>query len=301
MIPHTKGARDSMKEVFTMWRDARMIALTAVIAAVYMTALIPIKGLVIVPGFTEIRPANVLPVALGLLFGPAAAWGAAIGNLLSDAFGGTLTAGSAFGFVGNFFSAFAAYKLWGHLGRLSSREPPTMRSLPQLGEFVLVSFVSAAGTATIIAWGLDLLGLFPFSVFALIITVNNFLAAAVIGPPLLYLLYPRIEEAGLLYTALMDERHLPTATAQHRHVSAVGLAGVSVVWLVVGVVVGVAVQGIAFGVPAGGLELGTGGSTLQAALGAVAFVTLLGFSVLSSGWFPLELGPSGPKRAGGGE
>jgi energy-coupling factor transport system substrate-specific component len=293
-----RGQGNDMKEVLTMWRDARMVALTAVVAAVYMTALIPFKGLVIVPGFTEVRPANVLPVALGLLFGPATAWGAAIGNLLSDAFGGTLSAGSAFGFAGNFFSGFAAYKLWGCLGPLSSDEKPTMRSLPQLLEFVVISVVSAAGTAAIIAWGLDLLGLFPFSVFALIITVNNFLAAVVIGPPLLYLLYPRIEDAGLLYTELMDERHLPQPSAQHRQVAAVGLAGVSVAWLVVGIALGTLVQGIPFGVPAGGLDPGTGGSTLQAAVGAVAFVLLLGFSVVSAGMVPRELGPNDPKRAG---
>lgn len=273
-----------------------MIALAAVIAAVYMTGLIPFKGLVIVQGFTEVRPANVFPVAFGLLFGPAAAWGAGMGNLLSDAFGGTLSVGSAFGFAGNFFSAFVAYKLWGQLGPLSSGEKPTMRSSRALAEFVVISFVSAAGTAAIIAWGLDLIGLFPFSTFATIITINNFVAAALIGPPLVYLLYPRIEDAGLLYTDLMHERHLPVATATHRHVSAVGMAVVSVGWLLLGVLIGVVVLGIPFGVPAGGLELGTGGSTLQAATGALAFALLLGFGFLSTGWFPLELGPGGTRR-----
>lgn len=270
-----------MRDVLTMWRDMRMVALTVVIAAVYMTALIPFKGFVIVPGFTEIRPANVLPVALGLLFGPAAAWGAAVGNLLSDAFGGTLSSGSAFGFVGNFFSAYAAYRLWGGLGPLSSGEAPRMRSSAQLVEFVVVSFVSAAGTAAIIAWGLDLLGLFPFSVFALIVTGNNFLAAAVIGPPVLYLLYPRIEDAGLLYTQLAADQE--ASTPDRRDVGAIGLAGVAVGWLVGGIVLGVAVQGIPFGVPVGGIEPGTGGSTLQSAFGAVAFALLLWFALRSTG------------------
>lgn len=272
-----------------MWRDGRMVALAAVIAAVYMTALIPFKGFVIVPGFTEVRPANVLPVTLGLLFGPAAAWGAAIGNLLSDAFGGTLTSGSVFGFLGNFFSAFVAYKLWGHLGPLSADEPPRMQSLAQLGEFVVIAFVSAAGTAAIIAWGLDLLGLFSFSVFAIIITVNNFLAAAIIGPPLLYLLYPRMEDAGLRYTDLLRENVLGEPPLRRRHVGAIGLATVAVVWLVGGILIGVVIQGIPFGVPGGGIEPGTGGSTLQTAFGAVAFLALLGFSLLSGSWFPLEL------------
>ncbi|KAB1197840.1 MULTISPECIES: QueT transporter family protein [Haloferax] len=265
-----------------------MIALTAVIAAVYMTALIPFKGFAIVPGFTEVRPAIALPVALGLLFGPATAWGAAIGNLLSDAFGGTLSAGSAFGFVGNFFSGFVAYKLWGHLGPLSSNERPTMRSLPQLAEFVVISFVSAAGTAAIIAWGLDLLGLFPFSLFAAIIAFNNFLAAAILGPPILYLLYPRIESAGLLYMDILDERDLPDVSPRNRRIAASGLATVAAGWLVGGTVIGITVVGIPFDIPVSGIEPGTGGSTVQAAFGAVAFVLLLGFSALSAGWFAGE-------------
>ncbi|KAB1189212.1 QueT transporter family protein [Haloferax sp. MBLA0077] len=272
--------------------------LTVVIAAVYMAALIPFKGFVIVPGFTEVRPANVLPVALGLLFGPATAWGAAFGNLFSDAFGGTLTVGSVFGFVGNFFSGFVAYKLWGHLGRLSSHEKPNMRSLPQLVEFVVISFVSAAGTAAIIAWGVDLLGLFPFSVFALIISVNNFLAAAVIGPPILYLLYPRIEEAGLLYTEIMDETLMPDVPAQRRDVAAMGLAGVCTVWLVGGIVIGVAVVGVPFGIPDAGIQLGTGGSMLQAVFGAVAFILLLGFSAFAGGWQPGNSATGDPPPTG---
>jgi energy-coupling factor transport system substrate-specific component len=287
-----------MKETLTMWRDSRMIALTAVIAAVYMTALIPFKGLVIVPGFTEVRPANVLPVTFGLLFGPAAAWGAAIGNLLSDAFGGTLSWGSVFGFLGNFFSAFVAYKLWGNLGPLSAGERPTMTSASQLGEFVVVSFVSAAGTAAIIAWGLDLLGLFPFSVFALIVTVNNFLAAAVIGPPLLYVLYPRMEAAGLRYADFLQDQQLPAVPSERRRVSAIGLGAVAVGWLVGGVLIGVAIQGIPFGVPASGIDPGTGGSTLQAAVGTVAFVALLGFGLLSGRWFPFDAGSNDQTSAG---
>ena len=260
-----------------------MVALTAVIAAIYMTALIPFKGSVIVPGFTEVRPANALPVAFGLMFGPAAAWGAAIGNLVGDAFGGTLTVGSVFGFLGNFFTGYVGYKLWGHLGPLSAGEEPTMRSPRQLVEFVVVSFVAAAGTGAIIAWGLDLLGLFPFSVFATIITVNDFLAAAVIGPPLLYVLYPRLAEAGLLYTDLMDERHLPDVPLRQRQYAAVGLAVVSVAWLVVGIAISVGLQGVPFWLAGGGVEPGTGGSMLQGVVGAVGFLLVLAFSALTAG------------------
>jgi len=73
-----------MKEVFTMWKYTQMIVLTALSAAIYAAVLIPFKGFVIIPSLTEVRPANVFPFVFGLLFGPAGAWGAAIGNLIGD-------------------------------------------------------------------------------------------------------------------------------------------------------------------------------------------------------------------------
>ena len=88
-----------MKEVFTMWRHTQMVVLVALSAAIYAAVLIPLKGFPIIPGAIEIRPANVFPFVFSLLFGPAGAWGAAIGNLIGDFFG-TLGLGSIFGFMG---------------------------------------------------------------------------------------------------------------------------------------------------------------------------------------------------------
>lgn len=132
-----------MKEVFTVWKDVLMVAFTVVIAAIYTAGLIPSKGLVLVPGFTEVRPGVAFPVAFSLMSGPAAAWGSAIGNLVGDAFGGTLTWGSPFGFLGNFFMGLVGYKLRGSLGALSSGEEPTMRSARQLLEYLVIALVTA--------------------------------------------------------------------------------------------------------------------------------------------------------------
>jgi energy-coupling factor transport system substrate-specific component len=63
-----------MKELFTMWKNTRMILLVALCAAVYAAVLIVFKaGIVLIPGITEVRPANLLPIVFSLLFGPAAA------------------------------------------------------------------------------------------------------------------------------------------------------------------------------------------------------------------------------------
>ncbi|MBC7289406.1 MAG: QueT transporter family protein, partial [Armatimonadetes bacterium] len=88
-----------MGDAIAVWRHTKMIVLVALTAALYAALLIPFKSIPILPGFSEIRPANVVPIVASLLFGPAAAWGSAIGNLIGD-FVGTLGPGSFFGFVG---------------------------------------------------------------------------------------------------------------------------------------------------------------------------------------------------------
>lgn len=106
-----------MKELITMWKSTRMIVLTALSAAFYAAFLIPFKVVIpLIPGFTEVRPANVLPIICSLMFGPAAAWGAAIGNTIADAFG-TFGIGTAFGFIGNFLFGFIPYKMWRAFGK----------------------------------------------------------------------------------------------------------------------------------------------------------------------------------------
>lgn len=238
-----------------MWRDTRMIMLVAVVAAVYAALLIPFKLFTILPGFTSVRPANVLPVFFGIAFGPAAAWGSAIGNLIGDIFGGTFGPGSVGGFVGNFFFGLVGYKLWGNLGPLSSGEEPDFRGerVRQLVEYVVVSVAAAAACAAIIAWVVDALELVPFSVLGPIILTNNAVSAIVLGPPLFYLAYPRVKEMGLLYPDVLREEDLPDRA---NPVGAWGILVVPLVWIAIAVFV------------LGGAP----GSTAQIGLGAAGFV-----------------------------
>ncbi|MDD5170515.1 MAG: QueT transporter family protein, partial [Syntrophales bacterium] len=88
-----------MRDALSMWGNTRMIVLTAVCAAIYGATLIAFKAAIpLVPGITEVRVANIFPMAFGFLFGPAGAWGLAIGNLIGDIFGGTLSPASIAGF-----------------------------------------------------------------------------------------------------------------------------------------------------------------------------------------------------------
>ncbi|MFB6170554.1 MAG: QueT transporter family protein [Haloarculaceae archaeon] len=267
-----------MREIFTMWKDTRMIMLTAVSAAIYAAVLIPFKVFTILPGLTSVRPANVIPVVFGILFGPAAAWGAAIGNLIGDVFGGTLGPGSLFGFVGNFFFAFAAYKLWGNLGPLSSGHEPDMRedTVRQIVEYAVIAITSSVLCAVIIGWGVEVFKLLPFSVIATIIVVNNSLASVVLGPPLLYLIYPRIKDMGLLYPDVMDRADLPMGGSARQVPIAWGIVAVTILWLVVGLALS-----RVFGVP-----VGQGRSMSLVALGVVGFVLTVALSWLSAARLP---------------
>ena len=260
-----------MRELFAMWRDTRMILLVAVVAAIYAAVLLPFKLFTVIPGITSIRPANVFPVIFGIMFGPAAAWGAAIGNLIGDVFGGTLGPGSAFGFLGNFFFGLVGYKLWGNLGPLSSGEEPNMRSVKQVVEYVIIAVAASAACAVIIAWGVDLLGLVPFTVLGPTIMINNALAAAALGPPLLYLTYPRIRDMGLLYPDVMREEDLEETSFSQPVVAALGMLVVSPTWLVLGIYVF------------------SPQSTMQMALGGVGLLLLVVFVVIGNQGLPAQL------------
>src|SRR5580704_14117373 len=71
-----------MSDLRLMWRNTRMVVLCAISAALYAAVLVPFKVVPLIPGVTELRPANAIPVVCSFLFGPAAAWGSAIGNMI---------------------------------------------------------------------------------------------------------------------------------------------------------------------------------------------------------------------------
>ncbi len=239
-----------MKEVFTMWRHTQMLVLVAVSAAIYAAVLIPFKGFPIVPGYIELRPANAFPVVFGLLFGPAGAWGSAIGNLIGDFGGGTLTLGSVGGFVGNFFLALLPYKMWSFFFRRDENMETNVDSGKKLGVYIAVVILASAACAVIISWWIDLLGFFPFVVFFALIVFNNAIMGGVLGPILLLALYPRVKRWGLLWTEIMEPEEV-SSSRLHR-------TGAILVWVgVIGAVVVGLIIGLTERAP-GGLGIGLG-------------------------------------------
>ena len=238
-----------MKEVFTMWRHTQMVVLVALSAAIYAAVLIPFKGFPLVPGYIELRPANAFPIVFGLLFGPAGAWGAAIGNLIGDFFG-TLSLGSLGGFVGNFFLALLPYKMWSVFFRRDENMEENVDSGKKFGVFILLVLLTSAVCAVIISWWVDLLGLAPFAVFFALIFFNNAIMAGVLGPILLLALYPRVKRWGLLWTEIVEPEDASASRLQR--------TGTILVW--VGAIGSVAV-GLILGLTQqapGGLGIGLG-------------------------------------------
>ena len=189
-----------MNALRAMWSDTRMVVLTALSAALFAAILIPFKIIPIIPGVTEVRPANAIPIVCSLLFGPAGAWGAAFGNLVGDFFLG-LGPGSIFGMVGNFLYGFIPYAFWRAF--FGSVEPQS-RKITHWLALVFVCLVSSAACAFTIAWGIDVVirGV-PFAVLGTIIFFNNFVMAILLAPPLLFALLPRVKAWGLLYQGIL--------------------------------------------------------------------------------------------------
>lgn len=184
-----------------MWESTRLVVFAAICASLYAAILIPFKVLPIIPGVTELRPANAVPVICSFLFGPAAAWGAAIGNIIGDFFGG-IGPGDFFGCIGNFLYGIAPYKIWA----LISAEQPVPRTLTTWVKFIFTVFLASTLCAIFIGWGLNLLGFVPFSVLGNIILFNNFASSLLFAPLLLTVVYPRVERGRLLYHNLLPAK-----------------------------------------------------------------------------------------------
>jgi energy-coupling factor transport system substrate-specific component len=189
-------------ELFGMWRNTRMVVLTAICASLYGAILIPFKVAPIIPGVTELRPANALPVVCSFLFGPAGAWGAAFGNLIGDFFGG-LGPGDLFGFAGNLLFGLVPYSVW---QAVTDAPPVPSRRVGWWALFVTVVGLAGMLCANVIGWGLAVLGFHPFTVVASSVLVNNLVAGVGLAPLLLGFLHERVGSAHLLYQNLLGAR-----------------------------------------------------------------------------------------------
>lgn len=240
-------------------------------ALLFVFATLPIW---IIPGVTAVRPGNAIPPFTSLLFGPAAAWGSAVGNLIGfDILGGALTIGSIGGFIGNFFLGLVPYKIWHRV----FREEPHCRTLSSLAKFEFVVLTHAGVVALVIPYWTELVGFVPFSFLAFIIFFNELISAAIISPILMALVYPRAKKAGWLWADIMKGfTYTPTEVKNH-HKLGVGLiffSGIVGLWITVAVGLGVGQQLFQFAPVFGGLPILTTG-------GVFILIFLVGIALLA--------------------
>jgi energy-coupling factor transport system substrate-specific component len=196
-----------------------MIVLVALCAALYTVAI----TLTTVPTSVgrSIRViAQLLPMPLSLLFGPAAAWGVALGDLISNIMVGNLYLGTLSGFSGNFLLGFLPYAMWTRLRPLANgNREIALGSVRQWILYILIAAVSAFSAAVVISWPVHMVGVVPFSVFVNIIGIEDAIAGAFAGI-LLLLLYSRIKARGLVYWDVMEEVDLDNTKRTRGHIGA---------------------------------------------------------------------------------
>ena len=114
-----------MRDAVAMWRNTRLVVLAADERVAVRRAAHPVQGSAAHSRRRRAAPGQrQVPVVCSFLFGPAGAWGAAIGNLIGDFFGG-IGPGDFFGFAANFSTASCRIRVW---RMLSPTEDPLPRS-----------------------------------------------------------------------------------------------------------------------------------------------------------------------------
>ena len=141
------------------------------------------KVMVLIEGFTEVRPVNAIPPVAGLVFGPIGGIACGIGNLFADLLGGFgLT--SVLGVIANFIAAYLPYRLW----YLFSNETPNLRSRRNIFLYLLICLISAFTVAWFLAFGLFTFFGFWIAEIYIYVFFNNFGFSVIFGLPLLIIL-----------------------------------------------------------------------------------------------------------------
>jgi energy-coupling factor transport system substrate-specific component len=188
-------------DLVSMWKHPKMIAFMVLTAVLYLASLYPLQGLTLFGGYTDFGRIGVaVPIAFSFLFGPAAAWGAAIGNILTDVAIRHVDVSSIFGFAGNLLLGYIPYKLWSTV----TADEPDLRSLRKFSLFVGLAVLACVICGLVIGWGLYWLGLTSFMPTSAIIALTNALWATTVGSILLSLTYKFFSKRKLLYSNILN-------------------------------------------------------------------------------------------------
>lgn len=176
-----------MREIITVFRKKEAWGHMLLSAVVFFAIALPFRSLFnLLPGVTEIRPANMVPIVFGIPFGPAAAWGIAIGNLISDLLSGSSGFICITGFVINFFYTYIPYKLWYTL-RIGKEpiHPVRMNTVQEIVKYIVVVLIDSLITTVSLSLVFETAGFQSFSSSFPLLFFNNFDFAIILGIPAL--------------------------------------------------------------------------------------------------------------------
>lgn len=176
-----------MKELFTVFRSKKAWGQMLLSAVVFFAIALPFRSLfTLLPGVTEIRPANMVPLVFGIQFGPAAAWGISVGNLISDILSGSTPFVCASGFITNFFYTYIPYKLWYTL-RIGKEpiHPVKLGAVREIVKYILVVFIDSLVTTVSLSLIFEAAGFQSFFSSFPLLFFNNFDFAVILGIPVL--------------------------------------------------------------------------------------------------------------------
>ena len=151
--------------------------------AAFLVLGIPFKVMVLVEGFTEVRPVNSLPPIAGMICGPLGALACGVGNMIADLFG-TFNGTSVLGFFGNMAAAYLPYRMW----HIYSDEQPNLHKNTNILKYVLICFSAALSVSWILGFGLYyFFGTWIEEIYTYVL-FNNFGFSVGLGAPLLIML-----------------------------------------------------------------------------------------------------------------
>ena len=113
---------------------------------VYLLMAIPFRVMTVIPGFTEIRPVQLLKPVYGVFFGIPGCFAFAVGNLIGDMLGDSLKWSSIAGFAANFAGPFVFWLFWSRL----SKTVFSLRTGKDLLKQLAVTVASAASESLLI-------------------------------------------------------------------------------------------------------------------------------------------------------
>ncbi|MEG0546540.1 MAG: SpoIIE family protein phosphatase [Oscillospiraceae bacterium] len=185
-----------MKDIINSFKSKNGWIRMVLAAVIFFAVALPFRQLLaLLPGITEIRPANMIPPVLGLIWGPPAAFGISIGNLISDIVSGSNVFICITGFIANFFYAYLPYKLWYSFKVAENDVAPTLGSVKKILKYIYIIFLDSLVVTGMLSLIFESAGFSASRNSYVLLFFNNFDFTVLLGVPVLII----IEKFNLKY------------------------------------------------------------------------------------------------------